>query len=235
MPLFASAKACSPNRSDPAFLDSEEPRWPAIIALLASAGASLSLPEKLSLGPKWLPIVCVAFLLVPTVLSHRFCNHKLNFALGNLVTGLVTLFTITSVCLLVRTMIYGGESATALLRSAGILWVCNVLIFAVWYWRLDAGGPHARDLRDRHANGAFLFPQMSMSPDEKAMSGDTNWSPNFWDYLFLAFNTSTALSPTDTAVLSRWAKVIMMVQALLSLAIVALLAARAVNVLGSPS
>ncbi len=113
--------------------------------------------------------------------AHRalapILQPPLNFALGNLVTGLVTLFTITSVCLLVRTMIYGGESATALLRSAGILWVCNVLIFAVWYWRLDAGGPHARDMRDRHADGAFLFPQMSMSPTQKAISGETNWSP----------------------------------------------------------
>ena len=113
-----------------------------------------------------------------------------------------------------------------LLRAAAALWVANVLVFASWYWRLDAGGPNARDQRDAHDEGAFLFPQM-ITPWES----DKNWRPGFVDYLFLAFNTSTAFSPTDVPVLSRWAKLMMMVQALISLATVALLAARAVNIL----
>ncbi len=102
----------------------------------------------------------------------------------------------------------------------------NILVFASWYWRLDAGGPNQRDLRDSHEDGAFLFPQMITPWDS-----DKNWRPGFVDYLFLAFNTSTAFSPTDVPVLSRWAKLMMMVQALISLATVALLAARAVNIL----
>ena len=113
-----------------------------------------------------------------------------------------------------------------LLRSAVALWVTNVLVFALWYWRLDAGGPHERDKVPGHKDGAFLFPQMNLET-----SSELNWSPNFVDYLFLAFNTSTAFSPTDTPALSRWAKILMMLQATISLTVLALLAARAVNVL----
>ena len=119
----------------------------------------------------------------------------------------------------------------ALLGSAAALWVTNILVFASWYWRLDAGGPHQRDLRTGHVDGAFLFPQMTMDTPAKAAAGASVWSPGFVDYLFLAFNTSTALSPTDAPVLSRWAKLLMMLQATISLTIVVLLAARAVNIL----
>jgi hypothetical protein len=118
-----------------------------------------------------------------------------------------------------------------LLRSAASLWLTNVLVFALWYWRLDAGGPHARDVRDAHVNGAFLFPQMTMLRRVETATGQRGWSPHFVDYLFLAFNTSTAFSPTDTPVLTRWAKVLMMVQSLISLSVLAVLAARAVNIL----
>ena len=104
-------------------------------------------------------------------------------------------------------------------------------MFALWYWRLDAGGPHGRDARPGHAAGAFLFPQMTMLPEAKAAAGQETWSPNFLDYLFLAFNTSTAFSPTDTPALARWGKVLMMLQSIISLTVLALLAARAVNIL----
>ena len=88
-----------------------------------------------------------------------------------------------------------------------------------------------RELTPGHADGAFLFPQMTMDPAAKIAAGEHNWEPNFIDYLFLAFNTSTALSPTDVPVLSRWAKILMMIQALISLLVIVLLAARAVNIL----
>jgi hypothetical protein len=100
------------------------------------------------------------------------------------------------------------------------------LVFALWYWKLDAGGPLERDRRRGRLDSSFLFPQMAVQN-----GADSTWSPHFMDYLFLAFNTSTAFSPTDTAVLSRWAKAGMMLQALISLTIIALLAARAVNIL----
>jgi hypothetical protein len=111
--------------------------------------------------------------------------------------------------------------------------VTNVLVFALWYWKLDGGGPNERDRRTGRLDSSFLFPQMLRpeSPDSQSGQNSQDWSPHFVDYLFLAFNTSTAFSPTDTAVLSRRAKLGMMTQALISLAIVVLLAARAVGVL----
>ena len=136
-----------------------------------------------------------------------------------------------SVILLVGALPSHRESPTALLLSATAIWTSNILVFALWYWRLDAGGPHGRDARPGHANGAFLFPQMTMLPGRQAAAGQAMWSPNFLDYLFLAFNASTAFSPTDTPVLARWGKVLMMLQSLISLAVVAVLAARAVNIL----
>jgi hypothetical protein len=118
------------------------------------------------------------------------------------------------------------EAPQVLLRAAVALWITNVLVFAVWYWKLDGGGPLVREGRRARLESSFLFPQMLLTD-----GGDPSWTPHFVDYLFLAFNTSTAFSPTDTAVLSRWAKLGMMLQSLISLTIVALLAARAVNIL----
>jgi hypothetical protein len=153
--------------------------------------------------------------------------------LGYLISGIITVAMIGSLILLVRALPTKRETPEELLSSAAALWVTNILVFALWYWRLDAGGPNRRDKQYEHTHGAFLFPQMTMTKQAKKEAGLQSWSPNFVDYLFLAFNTSTALSPTDVPVLSRWAKLLMMVQATISLAIVVLLAARAVNILGS--
>jgi hypothetical protein len=208
-----------------------EPRWPAILALLAVGGLRLALPESLSAGPDWLLIAIVGLLLIPIVWSRRHGLDNLNKILGYIVTGVVTVDMIWSLYLLVAALPSHKESPRDMLRSAAALWVTNILVFASWYWRLDAGGPHARELRGVHADGAFLFPQMSLDQQAKRSMGEQDWSPNFVDYLFLAFNTSTAFSPTDSPVLSRWAKIMMMVQSLISFATVALLAARAVNIL----
>ena len=208
-----------------------EPRWPALVALLAVGGLYLALPNNLAIGPPWLLLALVAVLLVPTVVSHRRGHHRANRVLGLGVAGVVTVFMVLSLALLVQALPQHAESPIGLLESATALWLTNVLVFALWYWHLDAGGPHRRDQRVGHPDGAFLFPQMTMDPDVKDQAGETDWSPRFVDYLFLAFNTSTALSPTDTAVLSRWAKGLMMVQAAISLAIIVLLAAYAVNIL----
>ena len=136
-----------------------------------------------------------------------------------------------SLWLLVAALPGHKQTPPDLLRSAAALWITNILVFASWYWRLDAGGPTARELRGAHTDGAFLFPQMTLNDETKRAMGETWWTPGFVDYLFLAFNTSTAFSPTDTPVLSRWAKLLMMIQSLISLATVVLLAARAVNIL----
>lgn len=208
-----------------------EPRWPAIMGLLAVAGLRLALPEALSAGPRWLLFVVIAVLLVPTVWARARGSHGWNQALGYVLNSIITADMAWSLGLLVASLPTHKQAPADLLRSAAALWVTNILVFAAWYWRLDGGGPRARELQEAHTDGAFLFPQMTLSPEARKMMGEDQWSPNFVDYLFLAFNTSTAFSPTDSPVLSRWAKVLMMVQALISFTTVALLAARAVNIL----
>ena len=103
---------------------------------------------------------------------------------------------IVSLMLLIGALPSHREPPIRLLLSATALWMMNILVFAPWYWRLDAGGPHGRESRRAHTAGAFLFPQMTIITSATA-AGSRSWSPNLFDYLFLAFNTSTAFSPTD--------------------------------------
>ena len=203
-----------------------EPRWPALLALLAVGGLNLALPPALTLGPRWVLLAVVAGLLVPTVISHRAGHARLNRMLGHLVSGIVTLALAGSLVLLIAGLPKKSETPAELAKSAACLWITNVLVFALWYWRLDAGGPHERDERGAHTEGDFFFPQMM----EGAPSSQ-DWTPRFVDYLFIAFNNSTAFSPTDTPVLSRWAKVLTMLQSLISLLVVAVLASRAVGLI----
>lgn len=212
-----------------------EPRWPAVLALLAVGILYYALPPTMRVGPPWLLLAVLVVLLVPTIVSRQLGNRSVNQLFAYLVLVAVTLGLGLSLARLVDLLPSRAENAGELLRSAGALWGTNVLVFAAWYWRLDAGGPNARDERRarhvHHSGGAFLFPQMALPPELCAKRGDEHWHPEFVDYLFLAFNTSTAFSPTDSPVLSRWAKVAMMVQATLSLGTLALLAARAINIL----
>lgn len=208
-----------------------EPRWPAIAALLSVSAVNFALPSALSPGPDWIVPVVVALLLAPSIFLHRLRRYRAVQVLGYTSLSIVTLAMVSSLVLLIKGLLTHTESPTQLLRSATLLWISNILIFASWYWRLDGGGPHERDLRGAHTDGAFLFPQMMLDADLRKSMGEDDWSPGFVDYLFLAFNTSTAFSPTDVPVLSRWAKTLMMLQASISLATLALLAARAVNIL----
>ena len=208
-----------------------EPRWPAVVALLAVGGLRLALPSSLTVGPRWLLLVLVAVLLALTVWARYRGSHRLNQVFGFTAVSVVTIDLIWSLTLLVVALPSHREAPRNLLISATFIWLTNILVFASWYWRLDAGGPRARELQGVHTDGAFLFPQMTLSPAEKRSMGEDTWTPGFVDYLFLAFNTSTAFSPTDVPVLSRWAKMLMMAQSLVSFATVALLAARAINIL----
>jgi hypothetical protein len=202
------------------------------VALLGAGALYAALPSSLFIGgPRWLLAELVVLLVIPAEIAHRRGNHSLNQIIGYFLNTLVTLAMILSLTLLVEALANHEVMPQELLRSAAALWVTNILIFASWYWRLDAGGPHERARTPGHVDGAFLFPQMTMDPEAKRAAGEHEWEPNFVDYLFLAFNTSTALSPTDVPVLSRWAKVLMMIQALISLLVIVLLAARAVNLL----
>ncbi|BDI28604.1 hypothetical protein CCAX7_006550 [Capsulimonas corticalis] len=208
-----------------------EPRWPAWIAVLAVGGLYAALPQSLVVGPRWGLAALIAFLLAPLILTYKRGNCRVNRVLGHLLSLVVTGFMIVSLILLVKALPTHAESPMQLLRSAVALWATNVIVFAGWYWRLDGGGPHGRDLEPGHETDAFLFPQMALSAEQRKAMNIADWSPTFVDYLFLAFNTSTALSPTDTPVISRWAKILVMVQATISLLVIVLLAARAVNII----
>ncbi len=208
-----------------------EPRWPAMVALLAVGALFFALPPALKVGPDWVFLVLVAALTGPGAFIRSVRHLLLTRVLGYAAVSIMTLAMIGSLSLLVSRLPMHKETPAELLRAATALWVGNVLVFASWYWRLDAGGPYQRDLRESHTDGAFLFPQMTLSPELRKEMDEDEWKPGFVDYLFLAFNTSTAFSPTDVPVLSRWAKGLMMIQAVISLATIALLAARAVNIL----
>jgi uncharacterized membrane protein len=203
------------------------------MAIVAAGALYAALPSSLIVGgPRWLLLSSVVALLILGEITHRRGNHSLNQTLGYVLNSLVTLALIGSVALLIAALPKHRVAPHELLFSAAALWITNIIIFASWYWRLDGGGPHERARTPGHTDGAFLFPQMTMDPEAKRAAGEHEWEPNFIDYLFLAFNTSTALSPTDVPVLSRWAKGLMMIQALISLLVIVLLAARAVIVLG---
>ncbi|PYS90251.1 MAG: hypothetical protein DMF62_05445 [Acidobacteria bacterium] len=208
-----------------------EPRWLAWVVVLALAGVYTALPSHLIVGPRWAFLVIIVLLLITTIYSHYRKYHRLDQILGFVESSVVTLGLIASVGLLISGLPTHREEPAELLFSATALWITNVLVFTLWYWRLDAGGPHGRDRRKGHDEGAFLFPQMTLPPGARISGEPSEWAPNFVDYLFLAFNTSTAFSPTDSPVLTRWAKLLMMTQSLISLTVLALLAARAVNIL----
>lgn len=203
-----------------------EPRWPAFVAMFAASGVYLALPKPLSVGPAWMLPSITAVLLVPILALDYYRRYHEARVLTMIANTIITLAMIVSLALLVKGIPEHLETPKALLRSASALWLTNILVFALWYWKLDAGGPLKRAHPDGISNSSFLFPQM-LTRGERHKS----WKPTFVDYLFLAFNTSTAFSPTDTAVLSRMAKLGMMLQSLISLMIIVLLAARAVNIL----
>jgi len=208
-----------------------EPRWPALIAAMAVGILYYVIPEQLTVGPGWLLFVPTAGLFAASFLFHRTSSIQLNEGFSYAGMAVITSALVASLSLLITRLPSHKDQPVELLRAAGALWVSNILVFASWYWRLDGGGPNERDKRGIHTDGAFLFPQMLMDQSQKRQMREECWSPGFVDYLFIAFNTSTAFSPTDVPVLSRWAKAMMIVQSLISLATVVLVAARAVNIL----
>ena len=128
--------------------------------------------------------------------------------------------------LLVHLLVNGAHAnAPTLLRAAVHMWVVNVLLFALWYWQLDGGGPLARPACELGARD-FLFPQQA----DPRLSGN-GWNPRFLDYLYVSFTNSSAFSPTDTMPLSRWAKMLMLIQSAISLSLAVMVVARAVNIL----
>jgi Protein of unknown function (DUF1345) len=180
---------------------------------------------RFTVGPPWLMLgVLAAGISVMLILRRRGRHREPRIvALGLMV--LVTIAIASSAAFLLAALLYRGAQAQELLVSAALLWLSNLLAFALWYWELDGGGPHYRR-RGPDVSSDFYFPQMVAGGERVA-----DWSPEFLDYLFLAFNTSTAFSPTDTMVLARRAKVLMMLQSVISLTTIVVFAGRAINTL----
>ncbi len=215
----------------PEHIDKPEPRGQVIAAVLAIGAIYLALPSNLVVGPIWLLPTVIVVLLVPTVVSHRVGKYSLNRTLGMVINAITTVALIASVILLVRALPGHRESPLQLLRSGGLLWLTNVIVFALWYWRLDGGGPTLRRKQKRFGSTSFLFPQMQIPHDERPEFACAHWRPRFIDYLFVAFTQSSTFGPTDAPLLARWAKILAMIQILVSLVIVILLISRAVGVL----
>jgi len=218
-----------PNRQD--HIDKPEPRWQVLLAVLAIGAIYLALPPNLIVGPIWLLPTLIVVLLIPTVVSHRTGKRSLNRALGILINGITTLALIGSVILLVRALPSHKEEPLRLLLSGGLLWLTNVIVFALWYWRLDGGGPSLRHERKEFGSTSFLFPQMQVEASERERYKVELWRPRFVDYLFIAFTQSSTFGPTDAPLFARWAKIFTIIQILISLTIVVLLISRAVGVL----
>ena len=187
-------------------------------------------PHRESLGSPWLvPGIEVALLVVliaadpATVAGRRHWLRPLSIAL----VGCLAVVALISTAVLITELVRGGkvtEEATSLLASGALIWLGNCLIFGLLYWLLDSGGPYARYMGERPYLD-FAFPHQ-MSP-ELAPPG---WRPQYVDYLILGVTTSTAFSPTDVMPMARWAKLTMALQSLISLTVVGLVIARAVNV-----
>ncbi|MFL5692770.1 MAG: hypothetical protein ACJ795_13285 [Ktedonobacteraceae bacterium] len=203
------------------------PKWAEVIGALAIGVLFLALPGHLTFGPNWLPLALEILLFIPLIFSwvtRRPLQQRMIRILTLLLLGVVTTGLAISITLLVITL-PTNRHADTLLSSAALLWCSNVLVFALWYWEIDGGGPHHR-FHSNHQASDLMFPQ-------QVDGNKTGWVPQFVDYLFVAFTGATALSPTDTYPLTRKAKTLMMIEAMLSIIIIILLTARAVNILGS--
>jgi hypothetical protein len=196
---------------------------------LAAIGLYFALPERLTVGPTWLLPTLEGLLVVGLIVAMpnpamQYSPWRRHFAVGMI--SVVSAANLVSLMLLIHYLLRGGKAGGhALILSGVVLWVTNILIFALWYWELDRGGPVARFL-NAGTPPDFLFPQMS-----EPRWAPEGWSPGFIDYVYVSFTNATAFSPTDTMPLSPLAKVLMSVQALASLLTIGMVVARAVNIL----
>jgi hypothetical protein len=210
-----------------------EPRWPVIVAASSAVALHFVLPAALRPGTPWVLAGIVTLFVAAAIIFRRLGMHSENAIASYGVLIVLAIGLLYGVAKLIAGLLMHTETATELLTSAAALWAINVIVFASWYWRLDGGGPNERERREAHTRGAFLFPQMTITQPsgDVSIAEEEGWRPSFVDYLFLAFNTSTAFSPTDVPPLSAYAKLAMMLQSLISLTTVVVLAGRAVNIL----
>jgi uncharacterized membrane protein len=198
--------------------------------VLATIGLYVVLPARLIVGPRWLVPGLELAVLVPLAVTSRFSLGAESLArrLAEALLGMVNIVNALSAALLARRLVLSGANSLTgheLVQAALSIWLTNVLVYGLWFWELDRGGPSRRGTSDEQPPD-FLFPQMTAP--QFAPEG---WAPGFMDYLYVALTNAAAFSPTDTMPLSRWAKLLMAMQSLISLVTVVVVAARAINIL----
>ena len=205
-----------------------DPVWHVEIIMLIAIIMQLALPSKYVFGVHWLIPALEVVLMVALALTtprqkvFRSAKRRLSVVLLLAVTAAGNLYALGQV---VDHLLRSGriQDGRALILTAINIYLTNIIIFALLYWEMDAGGPgHRREADDTERD--FLFPQSSVA-------GQSRWVPTFIDYVYVSSTNATAFSPTDTMPLSRRAKMLMLLQAVVSLVVVALVAARAVNIL----
>lgn len=205
----------------------KEPIWHVQIAVLVAIFLQLLLSNKLVVGPRYL-IVGLEVMLLLALAVFGPLKHKVSFHLRRTfavaLIAIISLSNITSLVLVINSLFSkGGATGRQLIISGLAIYITNVIIYGLWYWELDSDGVQGQSTEAKPVD--FLFPQMSMK-------NVSDWSPTFFDYLYVSVTNATAFSPTDTLPLTHRAKLLMTLQSVTSLLTIALVAARAVNILG---
>ena len=228
--MSTSAKRESPEARLRARVERFDPFLAPQLLLAGAILLDFALPNRLTIRPSWLlpTLEIVALLGLVSASMHPGARHSpLRRRIAIALIGLVSLVNIFSLILLCHYLLQGGKAGGRELIVAGIvLWVTNVLLFALWYWQLDRGGPVAR-ASEQEQYPDFLFVQMT-----EPRHAPPAWQPGIIDYLYTSFTNATAFSPTDTMPLTAAAKILMSAQALTALLTLGLVVARAVNILG---
>ena len=218
----------------------DEPRWHASLAVIAALLLYAFLPQHLVFGPVWFAPLLVLLVLIPLSIFAPAREDETPFhrTASILAIALLNAFNVLSVALLLIDAFGHGAghakiSGERLLLSGAQIWMTNVLVFSLWFWEIDGGGPWQRS-KARDANhdlsASFLFPQMMVDP-KRILAVAADWKPLFLDYLYLAFTNALAFSPTDAMPVTRPAKALMMAEAVLSFVTIALVVSRAINII----
>jgi uncharacterized membrane protein len=207
-----------------------EHRLPVAVAVSLAIALQLVLPDRLVIRPAWVLPTLEGLLLVGLVVANPRRINRTSTALRAASVSLIALISLANAWSsgeLINGLINGtlGDNASVLLARGASVYITNILVFALWYWEWDRGGPVAR-ARGLRPYPDFLFPQMAQ-PE----LAPPDWAPNFLDYLYVSFTNAVAFSPTDTMPLSRWAKMLMLLQSAVALLTIAFVVARAVNIL----
>jgi hypothetical protein len=207
-------------------------RWPASLAVVAVLILQVLVPTQINALPRWLMPVLGGLMLLPLIYMNPFHLRRDEPWLRWVELALLGVLVAANTYYLAGMIFFlnngDANEGSVLVKSALLIWVTNVVAFAVWYWEIDRGGPFARaPEHEREVEREdLLFPQMTVD-----LAGWKGWLPGFTDYLYVSLTNATAFSPTDTLPLSARLKTLMGVQSAIALLTVAIIAARAVNVL----